>query len=393
MYGEGKFHIFYTGHNPHFRKAGRPEQAIMHAVSDDLLHWEKQPADTFFAPKDLYEPHDWRDPFVFWNAEAGEYWMLAAARLKTGPSRRRGCTALCTSRDLVHWDTKAPFYAPGLFFTHECPDLFQMNGWWYLIFSEFSDACLTRYRMSRSLEGPWISPQVDSFDGRAFYAAKSAGGEGRRYLFGWNPTRAGNSDSGSWQWGGNLAVHELYQRPDGTLAVRIPESVQSHICQPQSFQMGQVFNADLSPVQEINLDAQNSFSCVSFGDMPQNAMIETTAIFQDPTKGFGVMLRTSSDLENGYSIRIEPQHSRLVFDTWPRPGDQPYMVGLERAVSLQPGTEVELQVYINETLCEIYLNQQVALSVRMYNHSEGEWGVFASEGCVKFSKTRLALPK
>ena len=27
---EGCFHIFYTGHNPHFRRQGRAEQAVMH---------------------------------------------------------------------------------------------------------------------------------------------------------------------------------------------------------------------------------------------------------------------------------------------------------------------------------------------------------------------------
>ena len=85
----GQYHIFYTGHNPYFRKLNRPEQGIMHAVSDDLMTWHKLEADTFYAPPDRFEMHDWRDPFVFWNETAGEYWMLLAARLKTGPSRRR----------------------------------------------------------------------------------------------------------------------------------------------------------------------------------------------------------------------------------------------------------------------------------------------------------------
>jgi beta-fructofuranosidase len=119
----GQYHIFYTGHNPHLRQQGRPEEAVMHAVSSDLVKWSKVPEDTFFAPSDRYEPHDWRDPFVFWNREAGEYWMLTAARLKSGPSRRRGCTALSVSKDLKKWEAREPFWAPGLYYTHECPDL------------------------------------------------------------------------------------------------------------------------------------------------------------------------------------------------------------------------------------------------------------------------------
>ena len=72
------------------------------------------------------------------TAEQKQYWMLIAARLKVGPRRRRGCTALAVSTDLQHWQVRDPFWAPGLFFTHECPDLFRIGDWWYLLFSEFS---------------------------------------------------------------------------------------------------------------------------------------------------------------------------------------------------------------------------------------------------------------
>ncbi|MCC7209086.1 MAG: glycoside hydrolase, partial [Anaerolineae bacterium] len=82
----GTFHIFYTGHNPHLRAAGKPEQAIMHATSPDLITWTKDPANPIlFADPARYEPHDWRDPFIFLNEETREFWMLLAAREKSGP--------------------------------------------------------------------------------------------------------------------------------------------------------------------------------------------------------------------------------------------------------------------------------------------------------------------
>jgi beta-fructofuranosidase len=393
MYGEGKFHIFYTGHNPHYREQGKPEQGVMHAVSDDLYTWTKVPADTFFSPTDRFEPHDWRDPFVFWNESAKEYWMLTAARLKTGPSRRRGCTALSTSKDLVHWEVQEPFYSPSLYYTHECPDLFYMNGWWYLLFSEFSEACLTRYRMARSLEGPWLTPAIDSFDGRALYAAKTAAGEKDRYLFGWNPTRQGNTDTGAWQWGGNLVVHQLAQREDGTLAVKVPETVREFFCTQQVFQPEQALNWQTQPGEDILLEADHRFSCVSLGKMPECARFETSIVFQEPTRSFGLLLRTSQDLETGYSIRLEPQPGRLVLDSWPRPGDLPFMVEIERLADLRPGTEILLEVYVDGTLCEVYLDHQVAMSARLYNHPEGDWGVFAAEGTARFSNIRLFTPQ
>lgn len=53
--------------------------------------------------------------------------MLLAARLKEGPAGRRGCVALCASKDLTGWEVRDPFWAPYLYTTHECPDLFRMG--------------------------------------------------------------------------------------------------------------------------------------------------------------------------------------------------------------------------------------------------------------------------
>lgn len=369
--GMGRYHIFYTGHNPHLRKAGKPEEAVMHAVSNDLLHWTKQPGEMFFSPGDNFEPHDWRDPFVFWNPEANEYWMLTAARLKTGPSRRRGCTALSASKDLVHWTVRDPFWAPGLYFTHECPDLFKMGDWWYLVFSEFSERLQTRYRMARSLKGPWLAPANDTFDGRAHYAAKTASDGKRRYLFGWLSTRDQNKDYRNWNWGGNLVVHELWQGPDGTLRVRVPSSVNSAFGTP-------------AEGRALRLAAPGTFRAEAFGKMTGRMKIEASVSFEPGTESCGIMLRASDDLEKAYYIRIEPQHNRMVFDAWPRPGDVPFMQGLERPLRLAPGKPVDLKIFVDGTVCVVYAAGEVAMSTRLYNLPEGNWGVFAQQGTATF---------
>jgi beta-fructofuranosidase len=389
--GLGKYHIFYTGHNPYLKAQGKPVQAIMHAVSSDLLHWQKMPGDTFYAPADSFEPDDWRDPFVFWNQEAGEFWMLVCARLKSGPSRRRGCTALCTSKDLQHWQVQPqPFYAPGLYHTHECPDLFRMGEWWYLFFSEYSEQCVTRYRMSRSLAGPWLTPACDTCDGRAFYAAKTAGNGAKRYLFGWNPTRETNKDYHPWQWGGALAAHELWQKPDGALAVRPPQQVLQafSVARTRTFQPGP--GESLISSREIELNAAGSWACASAGLLPSSCKIGATVAFEADTRGCGLVLRASEDFEKGYYIRLEPAQQRLVFDAWPRPGDQPFMIGLERNIHLEPGVPVQMTVLVEDTICEVYVNGEAAMSARMYDLVAGNWGVFVQQGKARFMEYSLA---
>lgn len=389
--GDGQFHIFYTGHNPYFRQQGRPEQGVMHAVSQDLVHWSKVPEDTFYAPQDRYEAHDWRDPFVFWNAEAGEWWMLLAARLKEGPPRRRGCTALCTSKDLRHWEAQEPLYAPGLYYTHECPDMFKIGEWWYLLFSEFSQACETRYRMSRSPRGPWLAPANDTFDGRAFYAAKTASDGQQRFLFGWNPTREGKVDTGKWQWGGNIAVHEVRQEQDGSLSVRVPETVKEALRQPLPVAFTSGVGEYTCGVNTLGMCSPGAFACASAGKLPETCRIEANLRFVPGTRAFGLFLRIDEEFEKGYYLRFEPAQDRLVFDSWPRSGDAPYMIGLERPVALCTGMLVQVTVLIEGTVLEAYIDGQAAMSARMYDHREGNWGFFVSEGEVEVEEVELCV--
>lgn len=388
--GQGKYHIFYVGENGELRKQGKPDQVIMHAVSEDLLKWTKIPEDTFQSPEGTYELDDWRDPYVFWNDEAKEYWMLVCARLKSGPSRRRGCTALCTSPDLVKWNVRQPFYAPGLYHTHECPDLFRMGDWWYLLFSEYSEATKTRYRMARSLQGPWLTPADDTFDGRAFYAAKTASDGKRRFLFGWLPTRTDGKDYRSWNWGGNLVVHEISQASDGRLLVKIPETVDAAFARPQSFRFSPGLGSVKTDAGEVRLAAPGSFGCSSAGPMPQRARIEATVEFDEMTRGCGVMLRSSEDYESGYYIRLEPGRNRLVFDAWPRPGDLPFMVELERPIDLKPGTPVSLKIIADGSCGVVYAAGKVAMSFRMYDLPKGNWGVFVNDGAARFRDISLS---
>ena len=381
----GSFHIFYTGHNGTFPQAGRPAQAVMHATSPDLVHWSKDGAFPPLLAPEGYEPHDWRDPFVFWNEQAGEYWMLLGARKAQGPSRRRGCTALLASPDLARWEQREPLWAPDLYYMHECPDLFRWGEWWYLVYSTFSERMATHYRLSRSLEGPWLAPANDTFDGRAYYAAKTAGDGERRFIFGWLPTREGERDDGNWQWGGSLVVHELTQQADGALGVRAPASLLGLFTQRQRLQPRPVLGGWGISAWRLSGGAAGRHSALAVAPLPECCLVETTLAYAQGTAGCGLMLRASADLDEGYQLRLEPGWQRLVFDRWPRPGDQPHMI--ERPLPMQAGDPITLRVMVEGTCLVAYANDRVALSCRMYDHRGGELGLFASEGEVDFAGT------
>jgi len=389
MEKDGVFHIFYTGHNPHLRAAGKPEQAVMHATSSDLVHWQKDPANPIlFADPNLYEIHDWRDPFVFWNAEAGEYWMLLAARKKEGPVNRRGITAVAASKDLQEWVIRDPFWEPDLYFTHECPDLFRIGDWWYLVYSTFTERNITHYRMSRSLNGPWSAPVNDSFDGRAFYAAKTASDGKRHFAFGWDPTRTHESDVGGWNWGGDLVVHEVMQEADGSLSVRMPAEIRPYFEPAEKTtvtpRIGE-WNAHQGVYRAAAVDR---FAWAAVDGVPsKTSLLSATIRVSADTRGVGIVLGADATLDHYYQLRLEPGRQRIVFDRSPRPGDEAPII--ERPVKIEAEAAIKLQVIVEGSVIVAYVDDQVALSTRGYEHTGGQYGLFVSEGTATFSDVEL----
>ena len=379
----GKFYLFYTG----FQGEGKA-QTVCLATSSDLISWEKDPRNPIIeADARWYEAIDWRDPFPFWNEEAGEYWMLLAAREKQGPDNRRGCIALMTSPDLERWEVKPPFWSPRLYYTHECPDLFRWGEFWVLVYSTFSERNVTHYRLSKSLNGPWLAPDNDTFDGRAFYAAKTAGDGNRRFVFAWNPTREGESDAGKWQWAGHMVAHEIVELNESGFAVTsAPEQDAiftescAIACNPQ---IGE-WRVDDSA---FAAEAIDSFAACTLGEMPTTALIEAEIFRQPGSRSCGLLLRCDADLESYYQLRWEADRGRVVFDRWPRPGDEPFM--LERAVSATSDGRLRLKIFVDSTVVVVYINDAVALNCRMYDHANGQLGLFVSEGGAAFSNVSM----
>lgn len=377
---EGVHHAFYTGQNPERRGAdGLALQLVLHATSyDGMSSWQRHPDHTFGATAG-YETADWRDPYVFRDESAGLWRMLITARHDNGPDRRRGVVAQCTSRDLVHWEPAAPFWDPRRCVAHECPEVFHWGDWWYLVSSEFSDAFTTRYRMARSLDGPWIVPEHDTLDSRAFYAAKSAARGDRRFFFGWIATREGGTDDGAWQWAGTMSVVEAEQRPDGTLAFHPTRELRDTFGAPTA----------ALPARTM-LSAPDGYAqMLSDDEVGESFRLVARFDIDERTRECGVVIRVGADGESGYSLRLEPQRGRLVFDRWPRrstgteqwqiSGDVPYLIELERPVDLAPG-EHELEVIVDGELCVATVDDTTVLSTRLYDHPTGRVGAFVGEG-------------
>ncbi len=385
---DGLFYFHYTGFcEGNHNVEGKNEQVVMRAVSTDLNTWVKD-KEFFFKPDiEHYGNLHWRDPHVIWNEELQKYCMIITATEKEGAFLRNGCTAVYVSDDVKNWKHYKKLYAPRTFITHECHDAFQIGKWWYLSFSNYSRWWETRYRISESFNGPWTMPDFDDmFDGREFYAAKTVSDGTRTYLVGWQSVRKDCKDEEKFVWGGNVLVHELVQRPDGTLGVgmvkEIEESFQEKVPMSMIERQGAWSGTDM-----IQGESKDGFGWAEIGRLSDTSLFETTIEWEEGTKAVGLMIHTSDEkLEKWCQLRLEITHNKIVMDRYNRiDGEQYYMD--ERPVIFQ-GNKATVKLIVSGSIMLAYVGD-VALSTRCYSVDPGSVGIFVEYGKVNCIDTKL----
>ena len=156
---EGSWRMFYTGL---CLKDQSRIQRIGMARSDDLYHWKKDTSGAFpleipgsYYEHEVAEGRHWvsfRDPFFF--QEIGRNFLLAAARVKTGPLVRRGCVALMREAADGRYEFGPPLFNPMQYDDVEVPNLARINERYYLVGSIREDVKV-HYWWSDRFEGPY----------------------------------------------------------------------------------------------------------------------------------------------------------------------------------------------------------------------------------------------
>jgi beta-fructofuranosidase len=373
--GDGLFQAFYAAHNWDFPKSGKPQEVIMQSQSKDLLTWEKTNL-AIHAPAG-YDRDDWRDPFVFWDEQGRRYLMLLAARKIQGKRLLNGCNVYYESSDLRNWVFKGPFYEPNTYVWHEVPDLFQMGEWWYLIFSEVGSKSKMVYRMSKSMMGPWIIPDDDAFDGKAYYAARTSTHKGRRYLFGWVHQRPNNEDQDGWLWAGHLLVQEVIQRSNGTLGIKAPDTV---------------LNAFKNKVQLDPIRLSSDYACAEStiekhtGDL---FCFQADCNFSSGTYSFMIKLYEDNESGEGYQFKFYIPDNRLCFERVPNHGYNQIMMSLERPIVLAADQDYKIRLIVDDTIVVLYVND-VALTARMYRHPGESLTAAVINGSLRMTNISIA---
>lgn len=205
VYRNGKFYMFVGS-------TWNKVQVVGVYISDDLYQWHRysdnpvmRPHGSYYIKEPsppMYESVDWRDPCISYRPQDGCYHALLCARSPKYSHDNTGATiAHLRSKDLLNWETLPPIDAETSGFFHtEVPDIFEMGGKYYLIFSTAStggirldtsgrkNACGAFYLVSNNIDGPYTKPENYMLIGSSFgrlrsYVGRSIPYQGDRLLY------------------------------------------------------------------------------------------------------------------------------------------------------------------------------------------------------------------
>lgn len=185
----GEWRMFYTG-------LARSEfgrvQRVGVARSKDLYRWER--CNDGHYPLEIsgeqYESRidegrhwvSFRDPFFFHDQETGERLLLSAARVKDGPIIRRGCVGLAREVAPDTFRFEAPLHHPFIYDDVEVPNLFKIDGRYYLLGSIREDTKI-HYWYADRIEGPYENYYDNVLLPPGNYAGRICRDNGRMLLF------------------------------------------------------------------------------------------------------------------------------------------------------------------------------------------------------------------
>ncbi len=195
---DGTIYFFYTGNVKLFDRDdydycnnGREQNTILVTSQDGFHHTEKE-----WLLKNSDYPQDMsthvRDPKILKRKDT--YYMVLGARDQDS----HGLLLIYSSKDLRHWSLFDRLSIPGFGYMWECPDLFELDGELFLVFSpqgleaqglEYRNVYQTGYcklELDFDTMEYQFGPFIELDRGFDYYAPQSFLDEqGRRIQFGW----------------------------------------------------------------------------------------------------------------------------------------------------------------------------------------------------------------
>jgi beta-fructofuranosidase len=332
--------LYYTGYTPE-----RQVQCV--ATSADLQHWAKQPERIIATPPEGVSAQDFRDPYVFRH---GAQWYMVVGASCRG---ERGQCLLYRSADGVAWQYRHPLFTaphPGLGRMWECPNLIPLGDKWLLTLSIWPG--LGAHWFAGRFENERFVPESDGVldvDAGAFAHLAFRGPGGRTLQWAWINEQREQDPIDADGWAGAMTVpRELALDARGQLQLRPAAEITLLRREPVAVATSGVARGDLLSFDGRCLDIEASF----------------TLHDRQPV---GMTLLASADGSERTRIVYQPEARRLSIER-ARSSIDPTVrrQDLWGPLWLDDGEPLQLRVLLDASVLEVYANQRLALTTRVY---------------------------
>ena len=392
---DGLYYVYYTGHTS--------KEVIMRATSPDFKTWTKDYNWVMRGSDYGYSDTDFRDPQVF-RADDGLWHMVIASKLRFADFK---------STDLKNWEHVGGF---NMVWDRmcECPDIFQMGDYWYLVYSEAFRTDWSRkvkYMMATSFEGlkrcfddPGANWPRDGREGvldtRAFYAGKTASNGTDRLIWGWSPYRIGATihdkninvgAEGEPAWSGALVCHKVIQHADGTLSLGEVPAIAAKYNKPQDVKVMGGTVSDGFSSGTMTLSGDDAY--VLFNRLGTCNHISLKVTTSNNWDKFGISLVRGSDSEKYYTMVVNPEtesNRKINFEQ-----EGPQGIGFIRGIDgywfQRPADNVyNIDIYTDNSVVVMYINDNVCYTQRIYGIQRNCWSVNNYGGSITVSDVKVS---
>ena len=325
----------------------------------------------------------------------------------------KGVLAEFVSSDLKSWEHKGVFMSMMWDRFYECPDVFKMGDWWYLVYSEKHVAIRkVQYFKGRTLDelkactvndaGKWLMimkvfwtlvlSMQEKLLQMVLIVIFGAGVQLVKVI-----TIQLSELSRMNLNAGNLVAHRIIQHEDGSLSLGSIQGIDNKFTTVSSLK---VMAKSENGVSENGVSENagkyvltgNSF--VLFNRLNVANKISFTVKATDKTDKFGFSFARGTDSKKYYSIIVNPEDNgnkkKLNFEEQGEEG-MGFVAGIDGYLFNTPAdNEYHVTVYTDNSVCVVYINDNVAYTNRIYGTQKNCWSINSYEGTIEVSNIEVS---
>lgn len=405
------YYVYYTGHNGSCAN----REVVMRATSPDFKNWTKDNLWQLKGDMNDFSKNDFRDPQIF--EEGGKYHMIIATYPSWGGDP---CFADYVSTDMKNWEFSERIR---MIWDRmlECPDVFKMGDYWYLVYSESTRTDWSRkvkYMMAKSWDelkqcfndGPkWPADGREGvLETRAFYAAKTASNGTDRYIWGWSPYRLGSNfheknldvgADGEPRWSGALVCHKLIQHEDGTLSVgEVPamaakynKNAEVKVIKSEGYADGKLSGDAYALYNRLGYHNHISFTVKTAGNGDRWGVSFVRAI--DDVKDDEGKVVGQKETDKYYSLVFNPEgdnNRKVNFEQQGKGDVKWFIAGADGYIFPRPADNTyKIDIYTDNSVVVTYVNGDYGTTQRIYGIQKNCWSINSYGGNIEVSDLKV----